>query len=96
MKDSQENELLPVGSIVKIRLSKEFFVIVGFYPIEKDTEKMYDYIAVRYPYGFAGNDSFTFFNKDLVRKVIKVGYESKEDKDFKEKLKESIKKKNNK
>lgn len=96
MKSNEENEFLPVGSVVKIRLSKEYFVIVGFCPIEKETKKMYDYIAVRYPYGFAGQDSYTFFNKDVVRKVIKLGHESKEDKEFKVKLKESIEKRKKK
>lgn len=88
-------ELLPVGSIVNIRLSKEKYMIMGFYTKDANTNEIYDYSAVVYPYGLVNLNDVTMFNKDLIKKVVYRGLDSEEDKLFKEKLNNIANKNNN-
>ena len=64
---------LPLGSIVKIRLSQELFMIIGYLVIAKDG-KVYDYYAIKYPFGFESRDTCVSFQSDYVKKVIFEGY----------------------
>ncbi len=86
-----QKDFLPVGSIVKIRFDYDKLMIIGYCTVEKGTNKVFDYCAVRYPFGFIGNDKFVMFNKDVVKKVIQLGYESDEQKDFIELINKNIK-----
>lgn len=88
------NELLPVGSIVNIRFSKGKYMIIGFYTKDANTNEIYDYSAVVYPYGLINLNDVTMFNKDLIKKVVYRGFDSEEDKLFKDKLNDLVKKMN--
>lgn len=68
-------KILPVGSIVKVKDSEKLFMIASFMITTSNSEK-YDYLAVRYPYGFIDEKCFYSFNQSNIDKVIYMGYES--------------------
>ncbi len=86
-----EKDFLPVGTIVKIRLNKELFMITGFCTVDGKTNEVYDYLLVMYPFGYYSPDNVMMVNKNLIKRVIKLGYISDEEKKFKEELNRSIK-----
>ena len=71
------NEVLPVGSIVKIRFNDAKIMITGYTPKNSETGKMYDYMGMIYPYGFDKYDNVLSFNRDVIKKVLFVGYKTK-------------------
>ena len=94
MKDKKydlEKDFLPVGTIVKIRFNYDRLMIVGYCTVEEQTNKRYDYCAVKYPYGFIGSNQFIMFDKDVVKKVIRVGLEGEEEDKFIALLNKNIK-----
>jgi hypothetical protein len=85
-------DLLPVGSIVKIRFSKKLYMITGFYT--KDSEdNIYDYSAVEYPIGFHSFEDIQFFQRDYVKTLINLGFVTDKEKEFKSNIKKVDKKK---
>ena len=93
MKFDLENDFLPVGSIVSIRFSVEKFMIMGFCTIDANTQKMYDYCAVLYPFGLENLDKVIMFNRDVVKKIHHLGYSDDEEKEFRKKIQQFIKNK---
>ena len=91
MKYNINKDFLPVGTVVKIRFDLSEYVIIGYKIIESGTKKVYDYAAVEYPYGFIGNEKIAMFNKNIVKKVVNMGYVCKEEIKFTEYLNEQIK-----
>lgn len=84
------DELLPVGSIVKIRFSKKKYMIMGYYVSNPENKEIYDYVAVEYPIGLLSINDVAGFPADYVKHVIHKGYENEEGKEFLTKLKEEI------
>lgn len=68
-------KLLPVGSIVKVRDSEKLFMIASFM-VTTTNDKKYDYLAVRYPYGFIDDKCFYSFDQSNIDEVVHMGYES--------------------
>lgn len=91
MKYDINKDLLPVGSIVKIRFSKVQFMIIGFYMLDENGIK-HDYAAVEYPVGMHSFDNIAFFDRKLVKKVINMGYICDREISFKQRLKENVNK----
>ena len=85
------NELLPVGSIVKIRFAKGKYCIMGFYPKDQKTGKKYQYVAVEYPLGLYDLDDVVAFDGERIRNVVKMGYETEEDKNYRKQVEEEMK-----
>ena len=68
----KENEIIPLGSIVKVKQIKDYIMLIGVRQIA-DGEK-YDYSGCVHPYGFLGIDKLLFFNSDQIEEVIFKGY----------------------
>ncbi len=84
-------DLLPVGSIVKIRFSKKLYMIMGFYT--KNAEgNIYDYSAVEYPLGFYNLNDIVFFNREYVKSLVNLGHVTDREKEFKANIKKVDKK----
>ncbi len=75
MKNDEYEDLLPVGSIVNIRLDERLYMILGYFGVSDKDHNVYDYIAVEYPYGYVGN-KMTMFNKKYIKRIIHKGYET--------------------
>lgn len=65
--------LLPIGSIVKLRDNDNRMMIIGFHP-ENDKGEKRDYVAVVYPMGMMGIESMLFFNNSDIEEVVFQGY----------------------
>lgn len=69
------NEYLPIGSIVKLKDDKNFeYMILGYYPIDQETDEKFDYSAVVYPHGYSYGNNLILFNKDDIERVEYEGY----------------------
>ena len=85
------NDLLPVGSIVKIRFDQAKYCIIGFYTKDPVTGKVYDYTAVKYPFGIEDIDNLVGFESKRIKEVVQRGYETEEDKSFRQEIYEEVK-----
>ena len=56
------NKILSIGTIVKVRGMYDGvnLMIIGYFPIEKETEKIFDYSGILYPQGLVGERSYCF------------------------------------
>lgn len=60
------NQLLPIGSVVSLEGAEKKLMVMGVFPTEGDSGKMYDYIGVPYPEGFLNDETmFLFMHKDV-------------------------------
>ena len=84
------DELLPVGSIVNIRFSKDKYMILGYYVNDRDTKERYDYIAVEYPIGLTSLNDVAGFSASRVKKVLHKGLETDNSKKFLINLKKEV------
>ena len=75
-------ELLPVGSIVKIRFSKNKYMILGYYVSDLETKEKYEYVAVEYPIGLININDVSGFPAKYVKKVLYRGLETENSKEF--------------
>lgn len=68
-----EGKYLTIGSIVKLENSDELsYMLVGYFP--KKENKMYDYLAVPFPFGLIDSDQFICFDKAAISSVVFDGY----------------------
>ena len=79
------NNLLPLGSIVKLNGVDDKIMIIGVNQIDKDKEK-YDYCGCVHPYGFVNSNNLLVFNNSDIIETIFEGYFDEESKDFYEDL----------
>lgn len=69
------DELLPIGTIFKVKESDiVLFMLIGYYPRLQENDNMFDYLAVLYPYGIDGDESFYTINSDQIAEVVYEGY----------------------
>ena len=67
-------------------------MITGFYIKAEGHDNMFDYSACLYPEGVISSQETGVFNHDQIDQIIFKGYESEEEKEFKKRLYEAIKK----
>jgi hypothetical protein len=79
-------ELLPIGSVVRLKDGTKKAMIFGVKQVDKGSGTEFDYIGVVYPEGNLGDGSQFFFNNDAVEEVFYRGFEDEERKEFVDKL----------
>ncbi len=84
-----KNQLLPIGSIVTIGKDNTMIMINGYGMINNNNREFYDYSGAVYPIGFNAQD-VKLFNREDVKDVIFVGYQSKSFKTYREWVDEFI------
>jgi len=87
--EEENKDFLPAGTIVKLRLEDELYMIIGHLPAKRLNERfarVKKYCAVNFPFGYDGIDNISSFNEDFIKKVIYKGYEDEEYKEYNEKL----------
>ena len=91
MNEEKIRNLLPIGSVVKVREMQRPMMIYGV--IQKDiaTEKVMDYISVLWPEGNGGAGTQFMFNHEDIEKVYFKGLNLLERDRFIEALVESCK-----
>ena len=79
-------ELLPIGTIVRIRDAEPKLMIYGVKQTDEDSNCEYDYLAVLYPEGNIGEEGRFMFNHSDITDILFMGYEDEEREEFLEKL----------
>ena len=79
-------ELLPIGSVIRLRGAKRNLMIFGVCQTAKETQKTYDYIGVIWPEGNLGEKTQILFNHADVEEIMFTGMDNQTRQDFIEKL----------
>lgn len=80
--------LLPIGSVVKVKDEEKRFSIIGI--LVNSAGVKYDYIAVPFPEGFIDAEHICFFNRQDIEKVEYLGYINSEFQLFRGTLAEAL------
>lgn len=84
---------LPVGTVVMLKGGKKRAMITGFCSISgEDKTQIFDYSGCLYPEGFISSNQTLLFNHEQIEKIFHFGLVDEEEKKFKEKLNEMMKK----
>ena len=79
-------ELLPIGSVIRLRGARKCLMIYGVMQTEKQNNKEYDYIGVIWPEGNLGAKTHVLFNHADVEEVVFTGLHNDQRQDFIERL----------
>ena len=85
-----ENTFLPVGSVVMLKGATTPLVIIGFAVVEKDKEKIWDYMGAIYPVGYLSPEKNLLFDRNQIEKVISEGYSDENEKLFRLELERNL------
>lgn len=69
------NRLLPLGTVFKLLGSPSRIMIIGYFPINSQTGKSFQYIGTVYPLGVQKENSMLMFDEDAIGTVLFQGYE---------------------
>lgn len=68
-------DYLPIGSIVKMKGSKQKVMVTGLQSIRAtEPNRVYDYIGVIYPMGYLSNAYQVLFDNEEIEETVFVGY----------------------
>ena len=88
----EANKLLPIGSVVLLKNGTKAVMITGFYPVTNNQPNtVYDYSGCLYPEGMVSSEQNLVFYHNDIAKLLFVGYNSEQEKEFKQKLDVAIK-----
>lgn len=74
--------LLPIGSVVLLTGGDKRVMICGRIQAKEGDDTIYDYSACYYPEGIVDPTSMFFFNKDAIDTVYFLGFQDKEELEF--------------
>ena len=75
-------DMLPVGSVVLLKGGEKRVMICGRIQAKAGENIIYDYSACYYPEGIIDPSAMFFFNRDAIDTVYFVGFQDKEELDF--------------
>lgn len=87
-------DLLPIGSVVKLKNGVKSLMIIGWNQIKEQTTR-YDYVGVLHPEGHLNKNSFFLFNQEDIEEIKFIGYVNTEAQIFRQKAIEAEKEANN-
>jgi len=69
-------DLLPIGSVVKLKEADKRLVIIGAMQQVNEGEEIkgYDYVGVPYPEGFLNSDSMILFQHEDIENISYLGF----------------------
>jgi len=79
-------ELLPIGSVVRLKGAEKCLMIFGIRQTDNKAKREYDYVAVMYPEGNLGENLRFMFDHNDIEEIVFKGYENEEFKGFLSKL----------
>jgi len=92
MDNKSLEKFLPIGSVILLKGGEKRLMITGYCLITKqDVNKVYDYSGCLYPEGIITSEHTALFNHDQIEKVFCLGYSDEEDKEYRKKMLEEIK-----
>lgn len=78
-------ELLPIGSVVRLKDAKKKIVIMGVMPMKhtpEGTDIIHDYLGVPYPEGYLTKETGLLFNHEKIDEIVFRGYTDHERETF--------------
>ncbi|MCC8152264.1 MAG: DUF4176 domain-containing protein [Lachnospiraceae bacterium] len=75
-------DMLPIGSVVLLKGGDKRIMICGRIQAKDGENAIYDYSACYYPEGIIDAPSMFFFNRDAIETVYFMGFQDKEEMDF--------------
>lgn len=93
---STHKKYLPLGSIVLLKNGKKRVMITGFCLLTPDKNKVYDYAGCIYPEGMLSSTRTFLFDHDQIQEIYFLGFQDEEEKEFKQKLNETMQQYNEK
>lgn len=78
--------LLPIGSVIRLRGAKKNLMIFGVKQTNVDNQEEYDYIGVLWPEGNMGTQTQILFHHKDIERVLFTGWDTDERKVFMERL----------
>ena len=73
------DNLLPIGSVVKVNGSEKRLMVFGVkQKTGEDEERVYDYVGVTYPEGNLGKEYHILFDEADIEEVVFRGFEDQE------------------
>lgn len=82
---------LPVGSVVLLKNAKRKVVIIGYFIVEEDSAKIWDYLGCPYPIGVISSSQNLLFDHSDIEDIYFIGYQDEEGKRFIQELEENMK-----
>lgn len=76
--------LLPLGSVVQISTAMNLIMIVGYERKNLVDEERYQYSGVNYPLGLTLYSDLVMFNEDVITRIHYEQSETEEEKTFRE------------
>lgn len=77
-------DLLPIGSVVLLKGGDKRIMICSRIQAREGEQVIYDYSACYYPEGIINPDQMFFFNHDAIEMVYFLGFQDKEELDFRQ------------
>ena len=86
-----KKELLPIGSVVRLKNGKKKVMVTGFcISTSENKDKMYDYCGCIYPEGVITSDKNLVFDHDQIAELFFLGYVNVEEQHFKATLYQNL------
>jgi len=61
--------LLPIGTVVQIKESPSWVMVIGYYPIDKKTERTFTYLGTVYPVGLGISNQAMMLDHESIEKI---------------------------
>lgn len=88
-----QEKFLPIGTVVLLKNGTKRVMINGFCTVDaNEPNKVYDYSGVIFPEGSLSSDQVLLFDHAQIVRVDHIGLMDQEEKDFKVRLNEVLKK----
>ena len=89
----EEKSFLPIGTVCRLKNGQKDVMIMGFCPmVQERCNEMFDYSGCLYPEGVITSEINMVFNNSQIEKIVYMGLINEEEKEFKKKLIEELKK----
>ena len=71
-------KLYPLGTVIRLKNSVSIVMIIGYYPVNHMTQKIYHYVAVSYPMGICKGNTMILLDEESIDEVIYEAYANDE------------------
>lgn len=79
MNQKLKEDLLPIGSIVKLFQGNKYLMVMGRFHRNLEDGKIFDYAGCLYPEGYQGGNSYYLFQHQQIEQIIFGGLQNEEE-----------------
>ena len=79
-------EILKLGTVVKLIDTDGELMITGYYPEDPETGCVYTYLGISPVYGISFTEDVIFFNQDKIAEIVFDGYSDEASDKFRAKI----------